>query len=298
MTELMQTLTTISDMQTWAQDVRSRGERIAFVPTMGCLHEGHCSLLRAGRACGDRLVLSLFVNPTQFGPNEDFARYPRTFEADLEKARDCGVDVVFHPDVEEMYPKSDRPEPVEGQIRSWFDGLTTNGASDLSGKLCGKFRPGHFRGVATVVVKLFQIVQPHVALLGEKDYQQLQIIRRMVADLNIPVEIKGYPIVREPDGLAMSSRNTYLSPEERRRALSLYEGLLAAQALVRQGETSPIAITATARQPLEAADARIDYVSLADTETLEPLTYWKTPSVLAIAAWIGQTRLIDNTTFR
>lgn len=273
----------ISDMQAWAQAARARGQRIVFVPTMGCLHDGHCALLREGRKLGDQLVLSIFVNPTQFGPNEDFSRYPRTFEADLAHARECGVDVVFHPDVEEMYP----------------DGaMTSITVSKLEGQLCGKFRPGHFRGVATVVAKLFQVVQPHIALFGEKDFQQLQIIRRMVKDLNIPVEIVGCPIVREPDGLAMSSRNTYLTPEDRQRALALSRALKLASDMVARGDHNPNTLCQSVTDKLNTVDARIDYVSLVNAETLEPLTQWKTPSVLAIAAWIGKTRLIDNTTFQ
>ncbi len=279
----MITLSIIHEMQKWAAKARQQDQRIAFVPTMGCLHEGHCALLRAGRKLGSQLVLSIFVNPMQFGPNEDFSRYPRTFDADLAHARDCDVDVVFHPNVKEMYPNGT---------------CTTITVAGLEDRLCDAFRPGHFRGVATVVAKLFEIVHPHVALFGEKDFQQLQIIRRMATDLNIPVKIIGCPIVREGDGLAMSSRNSYLSPKERRRALSLYTGLQAARSLVEQGITNIPQLLAAARQPLEMVDARIDYISLVDTEALEPLNHWKTPSVLAIAAWIGQTRLIDNTTFR
>lgn len=278
----MQILTTISDIQSWAQAARARNDRIVFVPTMGCLHAGHCALLHEGRARGERLVLSIFVNPTQFGPNEDFSRYPRTYEADLEKTAACGVDIVFHPSVEEMYPQG---------------ACTTITVAGLEDQLCGAFRPGHFRGVATVVAKLFEIVQPHTALLGQKDYQQLQIIRRMVQDLHLPVEIVGCPIAREADGLAMSSRNIYLSPEERQRALSLYQGIQAAEALVRRGTPTLDVIIAAARKPLEIAEARIDYVSFVDPHTLQPLNTWQTPAVLAVAAWIGKTRLIDNVIF-
>lgn len=276
-------ITTIHDMQIWAQDVRSRGERIAFVPTMGCLHDGHCALLREGRKLGDQLVLSIFVNPTQFGPNEDFSRYPRTFEADLAHARECGADIVFHPDVEEMYPSG---------------ACTAIAVAGLEDQLCGKFRPGHFRGVATVVAKLFESVQPHMALFGEKDFQQLQIIRRMVADLNIPVEVVGCPIIRESDGLAMSSRNIYLSSEDRQRALALSQGLKAASEMIAHGDHQPDKLCQTVTTMLKTVEARIDYVSLCDTETLAPLDHWKTPSVLAIAAWIGKTRLIDNAIFQ
>lgn len=280
---IMKILTTISEMSRWATSVRLQNHRIAFIPTMGCLHEGHCALLREGRKIGDQLVLSIFVNPTQFGPTEDFSRYPRTFEADLEKARACGVDVVFAPNTEEMYPQGNK---------------TVIDVGALGNKLCGAFRPGHFQGVATVVAKLFEIVQPHAALFGEKDYQQLQVIRKLVADCSLPVEIVGCPIVREADGLAMSSRNTYLSPSERERALSLSKSLKTASDMVLNGETSPEKITQAATEILQKADARIDYVSLVDAATLDPLSTWKTPSVLAIAAWIGTTRLIDNVIFK
>ncbi len=279
----MKILTTITEMQTWAHAMRRNGKTIAFVPTMGCLHEGHCALLREGRKLGDQLVLSIFVNPTQFGPNEDFSRYPRTFDADLAHAQECGVDIVFHPDVTQMYPDGAR---------------TTITVAGLEDQLCGKFRPGHFRGVATVVAKLFECVRPHVALFGEKDFQQLQIIRRMVTDLNIPVEIKGCPIIRDPDGLAMSSRNTYLSPEERERALALSRALNKAKDQVATGEHDPETIIKTATEIISNATDRIDYVALCDTTTLLPLTTWHTPAVLAIAAWVGKTRLIDNIVFK
>lgn len=279
-------------MKNWVQAARSQAKRIAFVPTMGNLHAGHCALLRAGRERGDLLVLSIFVNPTQFGPNEDFAKYPRTFKADLEKARSCGVDVIFHPTVEEIYPTAGVKEET---VCAWFD---TIASTDLCIQLCGASRPGHFRGVATVVAKLFKIVQPHVALFGEKDYQQLQIVRRLVADLDIPVEIVGCPIVRDPDGLAMSSRNNYLSPENRKRALTLSQALKVAADLVASGDHQPDKLCQSVMDKLKIVEARIDYVSLVDAETLVPLSQWNTPSVLAIAAWIDRTRLIDNILFR
>jgi pantoate--beta-alanine ligase len=278
----MHQITTISDMHAWSQAARTRGERVVFVPTMGCLHDGHCALLHAGRKLGTQLVLSIFVNPTQFGPNEDFSRYPRTLDEDLSKARACNVDAVFIPTAEEMYPQG---------------ACTTITVAGLEDQLCGAFRPGHFRGVATIVAKLFEIVAPHMALFGEKDFQQLQIIRHMVANLNIPVEIIGCPIVREVDGLAMSSRNRYLSPEERQRALALSQGLQAAQVLVRQGMTTPDALANSVHHALKTVDARVDYVRLCDVRTLTPLHTWQTPAVLAVAAWIGKTRLIDNVIF-
>lgn len=290
-------ITTPHDMQTWATSTRAQGQRIAFVPTMGYLHAGHCRLMEVGRNLGDQLVLSIFVNPTQFGPTEDLSRYPRDWEGDLEKARQCKVDVIFFPSVHDMYPNPARPEPVEGQASAWFDKLTMSGAKDLCTQLCGVSRPGHFRGVATIVTKLFNIIQPHVALFGEKDYQQLQVIRQLVRDLNLPITIQAVPIVRETDGLAMSSRNSYLSATERTQALALYRSVQAAQAEVAAGRTNPQHVIETARQILNTAQIRIDYVSLCDAATLQPLSTWQSPAVLAIAAFVGQTRLIDNVIF-
>jgi pantoate--beta-alanine ligase len=258
------------------------GRRIAFVPTMGYLHEGHLSLLREGRRRGELLVMSIFVNPTQFGPKEDLSRYPRDEAGDLAKAEACGVDLAFLPTVEAMYPPGAQ---------------TFVEVRELGVPLCGRSRPGHFVGVATVVAKLFNLVRPHVALFGQKDYQQLAIIRRMVRDLHFPIEIVGMPIVREPDGLALSSRNAYLSPDERRRALGLSRGLAAARALVERGERQAAAIVAAARGPVEEAATRVDYVELVDAETLAGLDRLDRPAVLAIAAFVGATRLIDNGRF-
>ncbi|MBZ0233657.1 MAG: pantoate--beta-alanine ligase, partial [Deltaproteobacteria bacterium] len=208
-------------MRARVEDIRRDGLRIAVVPTMGYLHEGHLSLLRAARARADVVILTIFVNPTQFGPSEDLSRYPRDEDGDLAKARPCGVDLAFCPDVAAMYPAGAQ---------------TFVEVRELAKPLCGEKRPGHFAGVATVVTKLFNLTQPHVAFFGEKDFQQLAVIRRMVRDLDQGVEIVGMPIVREPDGLAMSSRNAYLSPAERRDALSLSAGLAAAEAAFRAGE--------------------------------------------------------------
>lgn len=268
-------------MRARAEDLRRDGLRICVVPTMGFLHEGHLSLLRAGRARADVLILTIFVNPTQFGPSEDLDRYPRDEEGDLAKARACGVDLVFCPEAAGMYPPG-------------FQTYVT--VEELSQPLCGASRPGHFRGVATVVAKLLHATQPHVALFGQKDFQQLALLRRMNRDLDFGVEIVGMPIVREPDGLAMSSRNAYLSPEQRHEALCLRRGLDAAEALYRAGERDAAALVAAARTPVEAAPlARIDYVELRDADSLAAIDRVDAPAVLAMAVFFGTTRLIDNT---
>jgi pantoate--beta-alanine ligase len=268
------------EMRIAAEALRRDGRRIAFVPTMGYLHDGHVSLLHAGRARGDVLVLSIFVNPIQFGPAEDLSRYPRDLDGDLVKARAAFVDIAFVPDERGMYP-----EPP----------LTQVAVAGLTAGLCGPRRPGHFAGVATVVTKLFHAVQPHVAIFGEKDYQQLAVIRRMVADLDFGVEIVGMPIVREADGLAMSSRNAYLSPAERADALTLSRGLSAAATLFANGERRAPALVAAAESEVAcAATARIDYVELRDAVTLESVERVTRPALLALAVFIGKTRLIDN----
>ena len=258
-----------------------RGERsIAFVPTMGYLHEGHASLLREGRKRGDVLVLSIFVNPIQFGKNEDLDKYPRNMERDCQIAEECGVDIVFIPTASEMYP----------------DGFQTGvTVREISRPLCGASRPGHFDGVATVVAKLFNIVRPDVALFGNKDYQQLAVIRRMTADLNMPVEIVGMPIVREADGLAMSSRNAYLSPAERQSALCLSRSIKRARELFAAGERSVTTLTRETRAVIEQESAAvIDYVEFRDGEMLHELEVADSSTLLALAVKIGQTRLIDN----
>jgi pantoate--beta-alanine ligase len=266
-------------MTAWAEAARARGERIAFVPTMGALHEGHVSLLREGRRRGDKLVLSIFVNPAQFGPKEDLGRYPRDLPGDLAKAASADTDVAYCPDAADVYPPG---YETYVQVRDREQGL--DGAS----------RPGHFVGVATVVCKLFNVVRPHVALFGEKDWQQLAVIRRMVADLEMGVEIVGMPIVREPDGLAMSSRNAYLSPEERPRALALFRGLVAARLRAQNGERDAAALVAAARAIVEPDVDRVDYVELRDAATLAPVTRLEREGVLLVAAVVGKTRLIDN----
>jgi pantoate--beta-alanine ligase len=266
-------------MRALASDLRRDGRKIAVVPTMGALHEGHLALLRAARAKCDVLILTIFVNPTQFGPNEDLAKYPRDEAGDLAKARACGIDLAFCPDARAMYPAGAQ---------------TFVEVRELQQPLCGARRPGHFAGVATIVTKLFHITKPHVAVFGEKDYQQLAIIRRMVRDLDFDIEIASVPIVREPDGLAMSSRNAYLSAEQRRSALALSRGLAAAEAAVNSGERDAVAIVAAARAPLEAAQLRIDYAELRDAVELSEVATLAKPCVLAIAAFVGATRLIDN----
>jgi len=271
------TLHTPAEMTAWTLAARARGERVAFVPTMGALHEGHVTLLREARKHGQRVVLSIFVNPTQFGPNEDLARYPRDLGGDLAKAAGAGTDAAYVPDVRDVYPPGYQ---------------TTVEVPELARGLCGPFRPGHFAGVATVVCKLFNVVRPDVALFGEKDYQQLAIVRRMVVDLDMGIEIVGVPTVREADGLAMSSRNAYLSPAERARALSISRALFAARDGALGGARDGGALVAGARAALDVD--RVDYVELVDAESLRPTTDLARPTVLAVAAFIGRTRLIDN----
>ncbi|HAD04268.1 MAG TPA: pantoate--beta-alanine ligase [Desulfuromonas sp.] len=268
-------------MQQRALAEKRAGRRVALVPTMGYLHAGHRSLLQEGRKRGDFLVLSLFVNPTQFGPSEDLSTYPRDLEADLALARAAGVDVVWTPTPQEVYPAGYATwVAVEG-------GLTTT--------LCGASRPGHFRGVTTVVSKLFNVVQPDVALFGEKDFQQLAVIRQMVRDLNFPIEIVGMPIVREADGLAMSSRNVYLTPDQRRQALVLSQALALARELAAAGERESATILATLRQLIAAQpDARIDYLHICHQTTLQEQARIDAAAVLLLAVFIGKTRLIDN----
>jgi len=277
----MKIITSITEMQQAALALRREGRRIAFVPTMGFLHEGHASLLREGRTRGDVLVLSIFVNPIQFGPGEDLERYPRNLEGDCAIARASGVDIVFTPTAAGMYPAG-----FQTSIR----------VRDLALPLCGASRPGHFDGVATVVTKLFNIVQPDLALFGTKDFQQLAIIRRMTADLAQPVEIVGMPIVREADGLAMSSRNAYLSPAERQSALCLSQAIRLVRERYDAGERDAGTLLAAARELiLKEPSAAIDYLELRDAATLETVSTVSNTTLLALAVRIGTTRLIDNT---
>ena len=259
---------------------RRQGRRIGLVPTMGALHQGHLSLVRAARAKCDYVAASIFVNPTQFGPTEDLARYPRPFEKDRALLEAEKVDLLFAPAVEEMYPRG----------AATF--VTVEGMSD---RLCGRFRPGHFRGVTTIVAKLFHIVEPDVAFFGQKDAAQVAIIKRMVRDLDFPVTIEVGETVRESDGLAMSSRNAYLNPEEREQALALWRALQAVQQHIIDGERDPEALRKTgaavfAREPA----VRLEYLEMVDPETLEPVTDISGGALIALAAHVGNTRLIDN----
>lgn len=276
----MRILENIADMRDWSEAERRSARRIAFVPTMGFLHRGHLCLVRDAKARADRLVVSIFVNPTQFGPGEDFLGYPRDFERDCELLEKEGVHVLFHPSAAAMYP----------------EGAQTNvEVKKLSLPLCGAQRAGHFRGVATVVTKLFHIVRPHVAVFGEKDYQQLQVIRQLVRDLNMSVEIVGHPIVRETDGLAMSSRNAYLTEAERTAALCLSRAICRVERLFKRGEVAADALVRNALAELEREPlARVEYVKLCDAGTLEEVERVDEPAVLALAVHIGKARLIDN----
>jgi pantoate--beta-alanine ligase len=263
-------------------DARAAGKRVGFVPTMGALHEGHLALVRFAKERADFVVVSIFVNPTQFGPSEDFTRYPRDLEGDSAKLAPFGVAAVFAPEPGAMYVPNEQTRVHVGA---------------LADTLCGPFRPGHFEGVATVVAKLFALVGPCVAVFGSKDYQQLAIIKRMVTDLFFPIEIASHPIVREPDGLAMSSRNAYLSARERARALCLSRALGAAATAFRAGERDAKKLEATVRATVEQGADTIDYASVVDADTLAPFTQPITkPSraLVAIACRVGKTRLIDN----
>ncbi len=269
-----------AEMQRLAEAARLRGDKIALVPTMGYLHEGHLSLMREGRRRASLLAASLFVNPTQFGPNEDLATYPRDVERDCRLMESIPVDVLFAPQAEAMYPPG---------AQTWVE------VTELTQGLCGASRPGHFRGVTTVVAKLFNIVKPHLALFGAKDYQQLCAIRQMVRDLNFDIEIVPMPTVREADGLAMSSRNAYLSPAERTRALSLSRALAAAHRRFAQGERDPKALARTAREQIgREAGIEIEYVEVRDAAALREIAEINAPAVVAVAARVGRTRLIDN----
>lgn len=277
----MEIITTIHEMQKTTLSLKSQGKRIAFVPTMGYLHAGHASLLREGRQQGDILVLSIFVNPIQFGQNEDLDRYPRNLEGDCHIAGECGVDIVFTPDAAAMYGNGFQTKVQVGQ---------------LTLPLCGASRPGHFDGVATVVNKLFNIVQPDVALFGNKDYQQLAVIKRMTADLNLPVKVVGMPIIREADGLAMSSRNAYLSPAERLSGLCLSKAILKVRESYASGICDAALLKNIALNLIEAEpEVVLDYLDFRDVTTLEAVDKATANTLLAMAVKIGTTRLIDNT---
>ncbi len=278
----MKIFRTISEMQEWSDNIHQKGNKICLVPTMGYFHEGHLALMEKGKKfCAD-LVVSLFVNPTQFGENEDLDSYPANIERDISLAEKKGVSIVFMPDKREIYP---------GRFQTYVE------LTELPAHLCGLSRPVHFRGVATIVTKLFNIVKPDVAVFGLKDFQQIQIIRRMVKDLNYNIKIVGYPIVREDDGLAMSSRNAYLSTEQRQSAICLSKALTKAEAMITTGETNANSIKKELENYIESFPfTKIDYISLCDSETLEEIKDLKAlhSLLIALAVYVGQTRLIDN----
>ncbi|MGE0682569.1 MAG: pantoate--beta-alanine ligase [Candidatus Binatia bacterium] len=276
----MELIPHIRDMQRWSEARRLEGKKIAFVPTMGFLHEGHLSLVREGKKRGDVVVVSIFVNPMQFNQQADFAKYPKSFEQDRQMLEEVGVDALFCPEAAEMYPEGFQ---------------TSVEVEKVSQPLCGAFRPGHFRGVATVVAKLFNIVKPHCALFGEKDFQQCVVIQRMVKDLSFDLDIIPMPTVRETDGFAMSSRNARLSPAEWQKGLCISHALRAAADMVSRGERQANAILQTVRELLERqGGVRIEYIALCHPESLEEVQEVSGPTLLAIAAWVGEVRLIDN----
>jgi pantoate--beta-alanine ligase len=282
--EGMDLVSTISEMCSISDRARNAGQTIALVPTMGYFHEGHLNLMREGRNRGDVLVVSLFVNPTQFTEGEDYSVYPRDFQRDWSMAEEVGVNIFFVPTAEEMYPEG---------YQTYVE------VERVTRPMEGKFRPTHFRGVTTVVAKLFNIVKPHMAVFGEKDFQQLVAIRQMVKDLNLGIEIIGMPIFREKDGLAMSSRNTYLTPEQRRAGLSLNRSLQKASELLRSGERNPRRIIDAVKEVIQREkDIRIEYVEIRDAKTLEGIESIEGQAVIALAVTVGKVRLIDNLVFR
>lgn len=276
----MNVIRTIREMQEWSDAKRRSGATIAVIPTMGYLHEGHLSLIDTARKNGaDTVVVTIFVNPTQFGPNEDFAKYPRDFEHDARLCESRQVDAVFAPGADEMYPEDSSTWVVEEK---------------LSQGLCAKTRPTHFRGVTTVVAKLFLATLPHIAVFGQKDGQQARVIKRMVRDLNFPIRIVISPIIREADGLARSSRNRYLSEEEHRNALSLSRGLANLKAEIESGRTDLAVLLAELRASIEASSGAVDYIEAVDAETLEPIREIGGSMMFPVAVYFGKTRLIDN----
>jgi pantoate--beta-alanine ligase len=280
----MQIICTVSELRQWSRQQRASGKTIGLVPTMGALHAGHASLIRAARKECDAVAVSIFVNPTQFGPNEDFTRYPRTFDADCKLAEAEGADVIFAPQVEDLYPTGSATfVEVEG----------------LSDRLDGASRPGHFRGVATVVSKLFIAAEPDRAYFGQKDAAQVAILRRMTQDLRLGVEIVVCPIIRDPDGLALSSRNVYLSPEERKQALTLSRAIRRVESLFTNGVRDTSVLLSAAHEVFAAEPSvRIDYIALVDWSTLLPVDFAAPNTLFAVAAYVGTTRLIDNTILR
>jgi pantoate--beta-alanine ligase len=275
----MEVVKNIQEMKKISNNLIQNKKSIGFVPTMGYLHEGHLSLVKKAREDNDFVVVSIFVNPTQFGPNEDFNSYPRDLKRDLDLLEKLNVDYVFVPDVNDMYPK-------------YFSTFVEE--TKLSKFLCGRSRPGHFRGVCTVVTKLFNIVKPTRAYFGQKDAQQFRILRRMVRDLNLDVEMIEMPIVREKDGLAMSSRNTYLTPEERKEATRLYKSLLKAKEMIESGIKDTEIIKSEMKKILDHPLLKIDYIEIVDEETLEPVKKVENKVIIALAVYLGKARLIDN----
>ncbi len=267
-------------MRQWTRDHRAAGRRVGFVPTMGSLHDGHISLVHEARARADLVVTSIYVNPTQFDQAEDLDKYPRQLEADAAKLVAAGCDALFIP--RNLYAEGGPPH------ETWVD------VERLTDKLCGAHRPGHFRGVTTVVTKFFNIVEPDVAVFGNKDYQQRSVIQRMVRDLDIPVEIVGAPLIRDHDGIALSSRNARLAPDDRQRALAISRSLFAARDANAAGERDAATLIADVTAGISAAGGRVDYVELVDDLTLEPVTRIAGPAVLAVAAFFGAVRLVDN----
>jgi len=280
---MIQIIETVREMQAFSESLRRQGKTISFVPTMGFFHEGHLDLMREGRKRADCLVVSIYVNPTQFGPTEDLDRYPRDFDRDRRLAESVGVDVIYFPANREMYPP---------HYQTYVD------VEEVTDNLCGLSRPGHFRGVTTVCCKLFNIVKPHVTIFGKKDFQQLTAIRRMVEDLNMDLEVVAMPTTREADGLAMSSRNTYLKPAEREAALSLSRSLRRAQERYGQGERDAERIVEEAKAFISNHPfTKIDYVQICDTTTMKDVARIEGPCVMALAVRVGNTRLIDNAVF-
>jgi pantoate--beta-alanine ligase len=277
----MKVVRTVQEMQTVAAELKRSGQRIALVPTMGALHEGHAALMRKAREQDVRLVVSIYVNPTQFGPHDDFKKYPRNLEGDTRVCEREGVEVLFAPPDDEMYP--------DGALTAWVE------ETKLETRFEGEHRPGHFRGVCTIVAKLFNIVQPDFAVFGKKDYQQLKIVERMARNLCYPVKILSVPTIREPDGLAISSRNQYLTPSERAQATVLWKGLNVARDLFNEGEHSPHRLETSIQRTISLAPAaRLEYAAIVDAETLEPVHEAHSGNIALLAAYIGSARLIDN----
>ena len=277
---MIRLIETIKDIRSFVEAARSRRERVGFVPTMGAFHAGHLSLMRHAKKATDAVIVSIFVNPLQFAAGEDYDRYPRQMAKDLRMAESEKVDVLFAPSVAEMYPKG---------FATYVD------QNDLPAKMCGQFRPDHFRGVMSVVSKLFSIVKPDAAFFGQKDYQQYLIIKRMATDLNLDVDVRVLPTVREEDGLAMSSRNVYLGPKQRKDATCLYRALQRAEELIGAGESSAVKVASEMKRVIHRVKgARVDYIAIVNSDTLEPVKENKGKSLIAAAVRIGKARLIDN----